>query len=69
MFFKIVVLKNFAIFVGKHLCWNYFLIKLQASLFLFSLFIYVLFIFKFQQISYFVAMFILLTMNDQIIDG
>ena len=22
MFFKIVVLKNFAIFTGKHLCWS-----------------------------------------------
>ena len=30
MFFKIGVLKNFAIFAGKHLCWSYFLIKLQA---------------------------------------
>ena len=28
MFFKIGVLKNFAIFTGKHLCWNLFLIKL-----------------------------------------
>ena len=27
MFFKIGVLKNFA---GKNLCWNFFLIKLQA---------------------------------------
>ena len=25
MFFKIVVLKNFAIFTGKHLCWSLFL--------------------------------------------
>ena len=24
------VLKNFVIFIGKHLCWNLFLIKLQA---------------------------------------
>ena len=24
------VLKNFAIFTGKHLCWSFFLIKLQA---------------------------------------
>ena len=24
------VLKNFAHFTGKHLCWNLFLIKLQA---------------------------------------
>ena len=30
MFFKISVLKNFTIFAGKHLCWSYFLIKLQA---------------------------------------
>ena len=30
MFFKIGVLKNFAIFPGKHLCQSYFLIKLQA---------------------------------------
>ena len=30
MFFKIDVLKNFAIFTGKHLCWSLFLIKLQA---------------------------------------
>ena len=30
MFFKIGVLNNFAIFAGKHLCWSYFLIKLQA---------------------------------------
>ena len=30
MFFKIVVLKNFAIFAGKHLCWSLFEIKLQA---------------------------------------
>ena len=28
-FFKIGVLKNFAIFTGKHLCWRLFLIKLQ----------------------------------------
>ena len=27
MFFKIVVLKNLAIFTGKHLCWFFFLIK------------------------------------------
>ena len=26
----LAVLKNFAIFLGKHLCWNLFLIKLQA---------------------------------------
>ena len=30
MSFKIDVLKNFAIFTGKHLCWSSFLIKLQA---------------------------------------
>ena len=30
MFFKIGVLKNFAIFTGKCLCWSLFLIKLQA---------------------------------------
>ena len=30
MFFKVDVLKNFVIFAGKHLCWSYFLIKLQA---------------------------------------
>ena len=29
-FFKIGVLKNFAIFTGKHLCWSLFLIKLQV---------------------------------------
>ena len=26
MFFKIRVLKNFAIFTGKHLCWSLFLL-------------------------------------------
>ena len=31
MFFKIVVLKNLAIFTGKNLCWSLFLIKLQAQ--------------------------------------
>ena len=31
MFFKICLLKNFARFTGKHVCWNLFLIKLQAS--------------------------------------
>ena len=31
MFFKIGVLKKFAKFTGKHLCWSRFLIKLQAS--------------------------------------
>ena len=30
MFSKIRVLKNFAIFTGKHLCWSLSLIKLQA---------------------------------------
>ena len=30
MFFKIEVLKNFANFTGKHLCWSLFLIKFQA---------------------------------------
>ena len=30
VFCKKVALKNFAIFTGKHLCWNLFLIKLQA---------------------------------------
>ena len=30
IFFKIGVLKNFAIFIGKHMCWSLFLIKLQA---------------------------------------
>ena len=29
MFFKTVVLKNFAIFTGKHLCWSLFLLKFQ----------------------------------------
>ena len=28
---KIGVLKNLAKFIGKHICWNHFLIKLQAS--------------------------------------
>ena len=31
MFFKIGVLKNFANFTVKHLCWSLFLIKLQAK--------------------------------------
>ena len=31
MFLKIGVLKNFAIFTGKHLCWGLFLLKLQAQ--------------------------------------
>ena len=30
MFYKKAVLKNFAIFTGKQLCWSLFLIKLQA---------------------------------------
>ena len=30
MFYKKAVLRNFAIFTGKHLCWSLFLIKLQA---------------------------------------
>ena len=30
MFFKIGILKNFAIFTGKHLCWRLFLIKLKT---------------------------------------
>ena len=30
MFFKIGVFKNFAIFIGKYLCWSTFLIKLKA---------------------------------------
>ena len=30
MFFKIVVLKNFSTFTGKHLCWNLYWIRLQA---------------------------------------
>ena len=31
MFFKIGVLRNFAVFTGKHLCWSLFLIKVQAK--------------------------------------
>ena len=31
MFYEKGVLKNFAIFRGKHLCWSLFLIKLQAT--------------------------------------
>ena len=27
IFFKIVVLKNFSLFTGKHLCWSFFLIS------------------------------------------
>ena len=30
VFLKIGVLKNFAIFTGKYLCWSFLLIKLQA---------------------------------------
>ena len=30
MFFRIVVLKNFSVFTGKHQCWSLFLIKLQT---------------------------------------
>ena len=30
MFYKIGVLKNFADFTGKHLCWSLFLIKLHT---------------------------------------
>ena len=30
VFFKKSVLKNFAIFIGKHLFWSIFLVKLQA---------------------------------------
>ena len=30
MFFKIDILKNFAMFTGKHLCWSLFLIKTQS---------------------------------------
>ena len=32
MFLKIDVLRNFASFTRKHLCWSLFLIKLQAKL-------------------------------------
>ena len=31
MFYKIGILENFAKFIGKHLCWSYFLIKLHTS--------------------------------------
>ena len=31
VFYKKAVLKNFAIFTGKYLCWNLFLIKLQVA--------------------------------------
>ena len=30
LFFQKIVLKNFVNFIGKHLCWSLFLIKLQA---------------------------------------
>ena len=30
IFFKIGVLKNFAIFTGKHMCWSLFLIEMQT---------------------------------------
>ena len=30
MFYNIVVLKHFAKFTGKHLCWSLFLVKLLA---------------------------------------
>ena len=30
MFFKMGAFKNFVYFTGKHLCWSFFLIKLQA---------------------------------------
>ena len=30
MFFKVSVLNNFATFIGKHLCWSLFKVKLQA---------------------------------------
>ena len=33
IFFKIRVLKNFALFTGKLLCWSLFLINIQYSLF------------------------------------
>ena len=34
VFFKVGLLKNFANFTAKHLCWSLFLIKLQAFRFL-----------------------------------
>ena len=30
VFYKKAVLKNFAMFTGKHLCWTFFLVKLQT---------------------------------------
>ena len=36
MFFKTGIIRDFAIFIGKHLCWSLFLIKLQGSLQLYS---------------------------------
>ena len=31
LFYKKAVFKDFAVFSGKHLCWNLFLIKLQGK--------------------------------------
>ena len=31
MFFTILVLKNFAKFTGKHICWSLALMKVQAA--------------------------------------
>ena len=31
VFYKKAVVKNFAIFIGKHLCWSLFFVKLQVS--------------------------------------
>ena len=31
MFFKVAALKNFAISIGKHLCWSLFLTRLKAK--------------------------------------
>ena len=31
LFFKKAVFKDFAVFSGKYLCWNLFLIKLQGK--------------------------------------
>ena len=41
MFFEIGVLKNFAIFPGKHLCWSFFLIKLNRRLVILQSYIHV----------------------------
>ena len=38
MFFKTGVLKSFAIFIGEHLCWSLFLIKMKASFLLTQVF-------------------------------